>query len=117
MINLRATALQRQTDVFVYQKKLFKSKYESRCHAGGLFGIIGSKGEIYACELLQEKKIGNLRDYNFDFLKIWTSEENKKVKKFIKKTNCNCTYECALAFNFLGNYRYQVGFFKSLFDY
>jgi MoaA/NifB/PqqE/SkfB family radical SAM enzyme len=104
--------------MYAYIKRNFLNpKYESRCYAGGLFGIIGSKGEIYACEILLEKKIGNLRDHNFDFIKLWKSEENKKVKNYIKKTNCNCTYECALAFNFLGNYRYQLGFFKSLFDY
>ena len=104
--------------MYNYIKRNFLNpKYESRCYAGGLFGIIGSKGEVYACELLQEKKIGNLRDHDLNFMKIWTSEENKQIKNFIKKTNCNCTYECALAFNFLGNYRYQLGFFRSLFDY
>ena len=32
-----------------------------------------------------KKKIGNLRDHDFNFLKLWKSEENKKVKKYIKK--------------------------------
>ena len=67
--------------MYSYIKRNFlKPKYESRCYAGGLFGIIGSKGEIYACELLQEKIIGNLRDNDFNFLKIWKSKENKKLK-------------------------------------
>jgi len=98
-------------------RNFLKPKYESQCHAGSLFGIIGSKGEVYACELLQDKMIGNLRDFNFNFMKLWNSKENSKVKKFIKESKCNCTYECALAFNFLGNFKYQPGFIKSIFDY
>ena len=98
-------------------RNFIKPKYESRCHAGSLFGIIGSKGEVYACELLQDKMVGNLRDFNFNFMKLWNSKENTKVKKFIKESKCNCTYECALAFNFLGNYKYQPGFIRSIFDY
>jgi len=51
--------------------------------------------------------LGNLRENNMDFMKIWNSNLTKKTKKFIIKSKCNCTYECALSFNILGNWRYQ----------
>tara|TARA_A100001015_G_scaffold320985_1_gene449492 strand:+ start:141 stop:1232 length:1092 start_codon:yes stop_codon:yes gene_type:complete len=98
-------------------RNFLKPKYESPCYAGGLFGVINSNGEVYACEILKDKKIGNLKDYGYNFMNLWNSKTNKEVVKFIKDTKCNCTYECALAFNFLGNYKYQAGFAKSLFDY
>jgi len=93
-----------------------KPKYISMCHAGGLFGIIKANGDIFPCEILEDKKIGNLRDNDYDFMKMWQSTNTKKVKKFIKDTKCNCSYECALSYNILGNYRYQFSLIKSAFN-
>ena len=42
------------------------------------------------------------------------ASENKNIKDFIIKTNCRCTYECALSFNILGNWRYQHKLLSSL---
>ena len=42
-----------------------------------------------------------------DFMKIWNAQKAKDTKKFILKSKCNCTYECALSYNILGNWRYQ----------
>ncbi len=93
-----------------------KPKYLSPCHAGGLFGIVTSKGDIYPCEILEDKNLGNLRENNYDFMKIWKNEKTKQTKKFIKDTNCNCTYECALSYNILGNYRYYPKLISSMFN-
>ena len=84
-----------------------KPKFISPCHAGSLFGIITSVGLVYPCEILEDTLLGNLRENNMDFMKIWNSNLTKKTKKFIIKSKCNCTYECALSFNILGNWRYQ----------
>ena len=35
----------------------------------------------------------------------------KKAKKFIIKSKRNCTNECALSFNILGNWRYKKDLF------
>ena len=82
-------------------------KFISPCHAGALFGIITSDGLVYPCEILEDKLLGNLRENNMDFMKIWNNNLTKNTKKFIIKSKCNCTYECALSFNILGNWRYQ----------
>jgi len=92
-----------------------KPKYISPCHAGGLFGIITASGLIYPCEILENKVIGNLRENNMDFMKIWQSKNAKNTKEFILKTKCNCTYECALTYNILGNWRYQPRLLSSVF--
>ena len=83
------------------------NNFISTCFAGSLFGIISSKGDIYPCEILDSKKLGNLRDYGLDFQKIWFNEESKKTKKWIKDTKCRCCYECAWSYNILGNLKYQ----------
>ena len=84
--------------------------------AGGLFGIITSNGGVYPCEILENTLLGNLRENNMDFMKIWNSNLIKKTKEFIIKSKCNCTYECALSFNILGNWRYQSRLLTSIFE-
>lgn len=89
-------------------KRIYKTnEYISPCHASSLFGVITSDGKVYPCEILEDKLIGNLRDYEMNFINLWNNDNNKDVKKYIKKIKCRCTYECALSFNILGNLRYQ----------
>ena len=97
------------------KKMYLEPHYISPCHAGSLFGIVTASGQVYPCEILENKLLGDLRKNDMNFMKIWKSEETNKVKKFIKKTNCNCTYECALTYNVLGNWRYQPRLIGSLF--
>jgi radical SAM protein with 4Fe4S-binding SPASM domain len=91
-------------------------KFISPCHAGGLFGIITANGSVYPCEILEDNPLGDLRENNMDFMKIWKSNITKNTKDFIIKSKCNCTYECALSFNILGNMRYHPKLIKGAFD-
>ena len=70
---------------------------------------------MYPCEILEDKLIGNLRDHEMNFMDLWNSKKNTEIKKFIKDTKCRCTYECALSFNILGNWRYQHRLIAGLF--
>ena len=99
------------------KKMYLQPKYISPCHAGGLFGIITSNGMIYPCEILEDKLLGNLRENEMDFMKIWHNKNTQETKKWIKKSKCNCTYECALSYNILGNWRYQHKLLSSLISY
>ena len=81
-------------------------RYISDCFAGSLFGVIGANGTVYPCEIL-DRPLGSLREYNYDFLKLWNSSDVIKTRKWIKDTKCNCTYECAWSFNVMGNWKYQ----------
>ena len=89
------------------KKMYLEPKYISPCHAGGLFGIISAKGIVHPCEILEGKELGDLRENNMDFMKIWNSQKTKQTKDYILKSKCNCTYECALSYNILGNSRYH----------
>ncbi len=88
------------------------NNFISNCHAGSLFGIISANGDIFPCEILENKKYGNLRENNMNFMKIWQSELSRKiVKKDIIQKKCRCTYECGMSFNILGNLRYHPKLF------
>ncbi len=73
------------------------------CKAGTLMGVMYEKGDVYPCELLNQQKIGNVRDFNYDFTKLWTSAATQKSAKWIKDTKCYCTHECFQRFNILYN--------------
>ena len=80
--------------------------YISPCHAGSLFGIVTASGLVYPCEIL-DKPMGSLREYDMNFMKLWSDYKAKEFKKWVKKSKCNCTYECAWSFNILSNTKYQ----------
>jgi MoaA/NifB/PqqE/SkfB family radical SAM enzyme len=95
-------------------KKMYMNpRYISPCHAGSLFGIITAAGLVYPCEILEDKLLGDLRQNDMNFGKIWKNQTTKDAKKFIKESKCNCSYECALTYNILGNWRYQPSLISS----
>ena len=98
------------------KKMYLQPKFISPCHAGSLFGIITSNGKVFPCEILEDKLLGNLRDNDMNFMKIWKNSITKETKKNILNTKCNCTYECALTYNILGNWRYQPKLISSAFN-
>jgi radical SAM protein with 4Fe4S-binding SPASM domain len=98
------------------KKMYLKPQFISPCHAGSLFGIITSNGKVYPCEILEDKLLGDLRDNEMNFMKIWNSKITKDTKEYILKSKCNCTYECALTYNILGNWRYTGQLISSAFN-
>jgi hypothetical protein len=62
-----------------------------------------ANGDIYPCELLIDRKLGNVREAGYDFKKIWLGDEAAKARKFIRESKCFCTYECFLTINILFN--------------
>ena len=89
----------------IFEKIYPNPQYVSHCPAGALFGVIGSDGMVYPCEIL-DKPLGNLRDYDLNFMALWKNQQTTEVKKFIKDTKCNCSYECAWSINVISNPMY-----------
>lgn len=83
------------------------NKYVTPCYAAIYNVVISEEGDVYPCEILN-KKMGNVRDYNLDFKKLWNSENAKNVRKFIRETNCFCTHECFMTTNILFNNKYAL---------
>lgn len=48
-------------------------------------------GDVWACCILgYEKPLGNLRETDFNFEKIWKSQNAENVRKFIREKRCAC---------------------------
>lgn len=93
-------------------KKIYiQNKYLTPCYAGSLLAIMTEEGDVYPCEMLNDK-IGNLEDFDFNLKKLWFSKEAKEVRKKIKNQKCFCTYECAMTLNTLFNPYHLFCIFK-----
>ncbi len=82
-----------------------ESKFFTPCVAGSIFGVLQSDGTVHPCEILN-KPMGNLRDYDFDFLKLWFDKKSIETKKWIKDTKCTCHWECIHTYNLISNPSY-----------
>lgn len=81
------------SDMIAQVKK--QNRYLFPCYAGRLFCIIDSSLNVYPCEIMEEK-MGNLRDYSYDFQELWFSRGAALIRRKIKDTKCYCTHECSL---------------------
>jgi MoaA/NifB/PqqE/SkfB family radical SAM enzyme len=95
-----------RTEVII--RNVEKKEYVLPCRAGTLMGVMYEKGDIYPCELLNDKPLGNIKDFDYDFQKLWHSAENKACNTFIKESKCYCTHECFLRFNILYNPKFMI---------
>ena len=88
------------------------NEYQIPCYAGNLGGALFANGDVYPCELLIDRKLGNVRESGYDFQKIWFSDEAEKARRFIRESKCFCTYECFLTINILFNPRMMPAVLK-----
>lgn len=92
------------------QERKFQGIY---CNAGDKVGVLYSAGDLYPCELLENMKIGNLRENNYDFRELWNSEKADEIRKFIHDTKCFCTHECFMTTNLLLDPKNLVNYVKN----
>jgi len=85
-------------------KMVKEGRFQIPCYAGSLTGVIRSNGDVYPCELLDER-IGTLRENNYNFRELWQSERAESIRRQIKQTRCFCTHECFITNNILFNAR------------
>lgn len=88
-------------------------KRQLPCYAGHLGGVLLSNGDVYPCELL-DRKIGNVRDVDYDFSKLWFSDTTRDIRCWIRESGCHCTYECFLT---LGVFFTPSSFVRVLREY
>ncbi len=81
---------------------LRQNSYQIPCYAANLMGVIKSNGDVMACEL-RDDKLGNVRDYDCDFRKLWLDSKAKAISKDIIDNKCFCTHECFMSTNILFN--------------
>lgn len=59
------------------------------CYAGVASCQISPYGEVWAC-CMRAQSLGNLRDTNYDFHKLWRSEKAREIRASIKNGECCC---------------------------
>ncbi|MFA6593818.1 MAG: radical SAM protein [Candidatus Buchananbacteria bacterium] len=62
------------------------------CRSASFFPVVDAWGNVYNCEMLP--KIGNLRNADYDFKKIWQSAAAKRQRLDIRNKKCWCTHYC-----------------------
>ncbi len=70
------------------------------CAAGAIAGVIQSDGAVKACEMLDDS-LGNIRDFDYDLVKLWQANAARAMRRFIQDTRCQCTQECFLSVSML----------------
>ena len=85
-----------------------KPKFYTYCVAGSIFGVIQSDGTVYPCEILEKKPLGNLKEYDFNFLDLWQDANAQATRKWIKDTKCNCHWECIKTYNLISSPKYAT---------
>jgi AdoMet-dependent heme synthase len=73
-------------------KMLEQGRSEIPCYANAMESVLYANGDVAFCEL--SKTHGNIRDYDYDFSKIWKSHEANKMRKLISR--CCCIHGCNL---------------------
>lgn len=59
------------------------------CYAGFVSAQIAPDGNVWAC-CIKAESIGNLREVDYDFRKIWSGESADKLRKSIRAGKCYC---------------------------
>lgn len=96
----------------IYLRKLVHNMVTSKrrqiqCYAGRLSFVINPVGDVFPCELMT-KKIGNIKEYDYNFNMLLKSKKTKMIYKDIQKTKCFCTHECFLTTSILFNYKFYL---------
>jgi MoaA/NifB/PqqE/SkfB family radical SAM enzyme len=82
---------------------LESGKTPMRCHALRSSCFIDSWGHVYPCTIY-DRKMGSLRDVDFDLSRIWNAEETVRVQKEIWDYKCpQCWTPCEAYQTILGN--------------
>ena len=78
--------------------------------AGQNVGVLYATGELAVCEF--SKPFGNLRDYDMDFARAWTSEAADAMRAATSR--CHCTHGCYLSKNIEYSLAGQIAMLKHL---
>ena len=74
------------------------------CQADRTVVVVNEYGDVFPCEMLGQG-YGNIRDYDYDIVKLMAHEKARKLNNFIKGNNCCCTWECAQMNNIVFNWQ------------
>ena len=84
------------------KKVLLEQRQIIPCYAGFASAQIAPDGDIWMC-CIKADPIGNLKDVDYDFGKLWFSEKSNQIRQSIKNKECFCPLANASYTNMLHN--------------
>ncbi|MCZ7355369.1 MAG: radical SAM protein [Candidatus Methanoperedens sp.] len=77
-------------EYYNHVKKVLKEKKQILpCYAGFASAHIAPDGDVWPC-CIRAESVGNLRDADYDFKKVWFSDKAYGLRESIKKNECYC---------------------------
>lgn len=67
-----------------------------KCYGAKKFALLDDEGEVFACEHLLEKKLGNVRDNDYSIQKVIDGKLGQEMQESIKNKECDCIWDCAI---------------------
>lgn len=86
------------------KRTLGEKKQVIPCYAGFASAQIAPEGNVWPC-CIRAESMGNLRDVDYDFKKVWFSKRADKLRKSIKASNCYCPLANVSYTNMLCNFK------------
>lgn len=86
------------------KKILLENRIQIPCYAGVASCQLAPDGDVWAC-CIRSEVMGNLRESDYDFPKIWFSAEAARIRKEIKDRDCFCPLANASYTNMLFSFR------------
>lgn len=78
------------------------------CLAGRVDGVVFTNGDVSFCEFT--KPFANLKEFDYNFYKLWTSEKANLMRSKLK--NCACIHPC----NMINSMRYDLNSIRKIFN-
>lgn len=72
------------------KKRVFK------CYCGTKFFLLDDIGNVFPCETMINKSMGNIREFDYDINKLFQSAQAIKIQDEIAAKKCNCNWDCAI---------------------
>ncbi len=102
----RVTQALRLTYYDIVAQELSRREQIVPCYAGYASCQITPQGEVWPCCVLgYDKSMGNLRENDYDFRKIWFSKKADEIREHIRGKNCACPLANAHYTNIICNFR------------
>lgn len=73
------------------------------CYAGWASAQISPEGDVWFC-CVRAEPVGNLRESNYDFQRVWFSEQAASMRTTVKRGTCHCPLANAAYTNMLCHY-------------
>jgi len=102
----RTTQAFRLTYYQIAADVLRKHQQVVSCYAGSASCQVSAYGDLWPCCVLgYDHSMGNLRENDYDFRKIWFSQQAQDIRNYIKHKNCACPLANAHYTNILCNFK------------